>query len=111
MTSEVHAAYGPHFAAQAFADSDAARAEIKNKAHETLARHYGNLEEALKENGGEWYLDRRSFADVYLYVLTRWIEQTPMAIDDYPAVKAHLDRMQKDEGVIKALGRQDMEAV
>ncbi|PIL19294.1 hypothetical protein P775_15320 [Puniceibacterium antarcticum] len=27
----------------------------------------------LSDNGGEWYLGKRSFADTFLYVLTRWI--------------------------------------
>lgn len=109
MTSEVHAAYGPHFAAARFADSEAAQEEVKRKAYETLAGHYERMEAILKENGGEWYLGQRSFADAFLYVLTRWLDKTPLSIADYPALMAHRQRMERDEGVRTALARQEME--
>ncbi len=111
LTSEVHSAYGPHFAAQRFADSDAAQQEVKAKAYENLADHYRRLNDTLAEAGGEYYLGKRSFADAYLYVVCRWIEQTPLAIGDYPALKTHRDRMERDEAVAIALSRQDMEPI
>ena len=110
MTSEVHADYGPHFAAQAFADSDAARDEVKQKTYGKLGGHYKRLDDTLAENG-EWYLGKRSFADAYLYVLVRWIEQTPLSIDNYPALKAHRSRMESNAAVQKALKRQNMEPI
>jgi glutathione S-transferase len=63
----------------------------------------GNLAAA-----GDWYLKDRSFADAYLYVLTRWI---PLSIDNYPNLKKHRARMEADEGVRLALQRQNMEPV
>lgn len=110
MTSEVHADYGPHFNAAAFADGEAAQEEVKRKAYDKLANHYDRLEKALTENG-DWYLGKRSFADAYLYVLTRWIDQTPLSISDYPALGKHRRRMQDDAEVTKALGRQNMDPV
>ncbi|WP_299771777.1 glutathione S-transferase [uncultured Tateyamaria sp.] len=109
MTSEVHAAYGPHFAPQRFADSDDARSDVQAKAYEKLAAHYERLMQTLEENGGDWYLGERSLADPYLYVLTRWIDLTPLSIDDYPALKAFRERLEKDEDVLSALERQSME--
>lgn len=111
MTSEVHADYGPHFSAATFAASETGRAEVKDAAYRKLARHYDRLNRALDESGGEWYLGRRTPADAYLYVLTRWIEQTPLAIDDYPALQAFRARMQADADVQAALKAQNMEAV
>lgn len=111
MTSEVHAAYGGHFNTQKFAETDSAKEEVKRKTYEKLAAYYKRMEQALSENGGEWYLGQRSLADTFLYVLTRWIEMTPLSIDDYPALKAFRARMEKDEGVRLALQRQDMKAV
>jgi len=64
-----------------------------------------------RKRGGEWLLGKRSFADAFLYVLTRWIEQTPLSLDDYPTLKAFRTRLQQDEGVKLALKRQDMEAI
>ena len=111
MTSEVHAAYAGHFAAQSLADGEAAQAAVKEKAYETLGGHYQRLDEKLQAAGAEFYLGQKSFADAYLYVLCRWIEQTPLSIDDYPALKAHRARMERDEGVRTALERQRMEPV
>jgi len=65
----------------------------------------------LSDNGGDWYLETRSFADTFLYVLTRWIEQTPVSIDDFPALKEHCARMEANEAVQLALTRQDMEPI
>ncbi|MGO1503087.1 MAG: hypothetical protein ACTHWH_17585 [Marinobacter sp.] len=43
--------------------------------------------------------------------MTRWLDQTPLSIDDYPALKKFRARMEADEGVKKALKRQDMEPI
>lgn len=111
MTSEVHAAYGGHFAPQNLAESAAAQEEVKRKTYEILAGHYKRLNDTLGDNGGEWYLGKRSFADTFLYVLARWIEQTPISIADYPALREHRARMEADAGVQRALKRQDMEPI
>ena len=110
MTSEVHADFGPHFAVQSFADGDAAQEAVKKKTYEKLANHYRYLEENLAASDGDWYLGRKSFADAYLYVLVRWIEQTPMSLDDYPGLAAHRERMEADDSVRRALERQGMKA-
>ena len=111
MTSEVHADYGPHFAPERFAENEACQRAVKAKAYEKLARHYRFLEDRLAAADGDWLLGRRSFADAYLYVLTRWIDQTPLEIGKWPALKAHRGRMEADEGVRVALARQGMEVV
>jgi glutathione S-transferase len=111
MTSEVHATYGGHFNTQKFADSEAAQEEVKRKTYEKLTVHYARLDSTLSENGGEWYLGQRSLADTFLYVLTRWIELTPLSIDKNPALKAYRTRMEADAGVKQALARQGMEPI
>jgi glutathione S-transferase len=111
MTSEVHAAYGGHFNTRKFAESEAAQQEVKRKTYENLAVHYQRMNKNLEQNGGNWYLGQRSFADTFLYVLTRWIEKTPLSIDDYPALQAYRSRMEADAGVRQALARQDMEPI
>ena len=111
MTSEVHADFGPHFAAGAFAEDEACQDAVKAKTYEKIAAHYRYMEDVLKENGGEWYLGQRSFADAYLYVLTRWAEQTPIALADTPLLAEHRRRMEADRGVRNALARQNMEPI
>ena len=109
LTSEVHASFGPHFAAQRFAESDDAQDEVKQAAYKTLDDHFRRLNDNLGDQ--DWYLSERSFADAFLYVTTRWIEQTPLSIDDYPNLKRHRERMEADEGVQTALDRQRMEKI
>lgn len=109
MTSEVHADYGPHFAARAFADAEAAQEDVKRHAYDKVAGHHRHMEGVMRDHGGEWYLGRRSFADAYLYVLTRWADQTPVALSDTPGLAEHRRRMEADEGVLTALSRQGME--
>ncbi len=111
MTSEVHATYGGHFGPENFAETPSAQEEVKRKTYEKLAGHYKRMNEVLSGNGGDWYLGQRTFADTFLYVLTRWIEQTPLSIDDYPALKKHRARMEVDEGVRLALSHQDMKPI
>jgi glutathione S-transferase len=78
----------------------------EKKTYEKLASQYQQMNDTLSDNGGERYLGQRSFADTFLYVLTRWIEKTPLAIKNYPTLKAHRARMEADEGVRQALQRQ-----
>lgn len=108
MTTEVHGSFGPHFAAKKFARSEAAQEEVKQAAYDTLRGHYRLMDQTLSSSGGEWYLGERSFADAFLYVLVRWLDQTPLSLADYPALAAHRDRMEADEGVQTALARQEM---
>ena len=110
FTSEVHAAYGPHFAKQKFAQSDAAQDEVQKAAYDTLRGHYERMNNKLAD-AGDWWLGEKSVADAYLYVLTRWVEQTPIKLRDYPTLSAFRDEMEADEGVKAALARQDMKPV
>ena len=111
MTSEVHAAYGGHFGPKNLAETPQAQEEVKRKTYETLAGHYQRMNEILGRNGGHWYLGERTFADAFLYVLERWIDQTPLSIADYPALQQHRARMEADKGVQLALKRQGMEPI
>ena len=105
FTSEVHASYGAHFAPKAFAKTQAGQDEAKEAAYAKLRAHYERIEEVL--DGRDFWLEKRSFADAYLYVLSRWIDQTPIEIG--PELKAFRGRMEHDQPVLKALARQNME--
>ena len=111
MTSEVHADLGPHFAAPAFADGEGCREDVKAHAYAKMAEHYRYMEGVMRASGGEWYLGERSFADAYLYVLTRWAELLPVALSDTPLLVEHRRRMEDDPGVRTALERQEMKVV
>ncbi|WP_227271023.1 glutathione S-transferase family protein [Roseobacter weihaiensis] len=111
MTSEVHTDYQPHFTVERYVMSEAAQTELKAKTYEKIAHHYDIMNKTLQGAGGEWYLGAPSFADAYLYLLVRWIVQTPLSLSDYPELKAHVRKMQADNGVRLALERQEMEPI
>lgn len=106
MTTEVHSsAYGPHFGPQRFHPDESQHEAIRDTAHERLRGLYAELERRL--NGREHPVDnRRTVADPYLYVLTRWIDLTPAELDDYPSLKAFRERTEADAGVRHALEAQ-----
>ena len=108
LTSAVHADFGPHFAPTKFIDGKDEQKALKAKTYETLGQHYSRLNDQIGSSG-DWYLAKRSFADAYLYVVERWIEQTPQKLSDYPHLQAHHRRMEQDDGVQLALQRQNME--
>ena len=107
MTSEVHADFKPHFAAEGYAESDAAQGEVKEAAYDRLRTHFGRLNDTLSD-AGDYYLGEKSLVDAFLYVLCRWTEKTPIKLKSFPALLLHTEEMERDEGVETALERQDM---
>lgn len=108
MTSEVHADFAPHFAPQRFINDESHYDAVRQATYKRLQAHYENLNQRLegKQNPVE---GGRTVADTYLYVLTRWIDQTPMSIDDYPNLKRFREEMAADDGVKQALTMQGIE--
>ena len=107
MTSEVHADFGPHFAAERFAGSEACQNEVKRRAYAKLGEHYERLEATVIAGGGR-YTGERTAADAYLYVLVRWLPMTPLEPGAYPALKAFREEMEEDPEVQAALKTQGM---
>ena len=103
MTSEVHADFAPHFAPQRFIDDESQYEALRQATYERLRQHYTTLDERLDQHP---VADRRTVADPYLYVLTRWVDQTPMDINDYPNLKRFREQMSEDAGVKQALEMQ-----
>lgn len=108
MTSDVHASgYGPHFGPQRFHPDESQHDTVRAAAHERLASLYGELETRLDGRahpvGG-----RRTVADAYLFVLTLWIDLTPVPLEDFPGLRAFREAMESDDGVNRALERQGM---
>lgn len=109
LSSEVHGDFGPHFAAQTYAESEGAQDEVKAAAYRKVEGHLDRIEAGLE--GRDWMLGTRSFADAFLYVIERWADQVPGKLEGYPNMLAHRDRMQADDKVLAALERQEMTPV
>jgi glutathione S-transferase len=105
MTSEVHADFAPHFAPQKFIDDESQHDAVRQATYKRLREHYKTLNERLDKHP---IARGRTVADPYLYVITRWIDQTPIDINDYPNLKRFREEMSADAGVKKALEMQGM---
>lgn len=101
LVSNLHPAFRPLFAPQRFVTEEAAEDQVKQAAYGLIDRAFDRLEHRM--DGRDWMLDRRSVADPYLYVLTRWKGMTPRKIGAYPNLARFKARMAEDEGVRQAL--------
>lgn len=110
LSSEVHATFKCHFAPHLFADTPKAEKAVRHKAYWRLDGMFDRLDAQIGETDGPWLLEKKSYADAYLYIIGRWLKKTPMDISDYPNVLAHQQAMEQDEGVQVALERQGMTA-
>lgn len=108
LSSEVHAAFKGHFAPSTYADTPQTEKVVRHKTYARLDAHFKRLDSQIEETDGPWLLEARSYADAYLYIVMRWIERTPLQLEDYPNLLAHQKEMEKDEGVLLALERQGM---
>lgn len=110
LSSEVHAAFKGHFAPGTFANSPQGEKAVRHKTYARLDGYFRKLDADIATTDGPWLLDRKSYADAYLYIVMRWIERTPLKLEDYPGLAAHQREMETDTAVVTALERQGMMA-
>jgi glutathione S-transferase len=108
LSSEVHAAFKGHFKPSLFADSPQTEKTVRHMTYDRLNGYFLRLNDWIAESDGPWLLGDRSHADAYLYIIMRWIERTPLQLENYPNLKAHQQEMEQDAGVLLALARQGM---
>lgn len=108
LSSEVHAAFKGHFSPGTYADTPQTEKIVRHKTYARLDGYFQRLNDWIAESDGPWLLSQRSFADAYLYIVMRWIERTPLKLEDYPNLAAHQREMEQDDGVKLALERQGM---
>jgi glutathione S-transferase len=104
LASTVHIAFAHLFRPERWADSDAAKNEMKAKVPSNLALVFKLIEERLAD-GRPWVMGSQyTVADPYLYVFARWLERDGAGGSaGLPLTKAHRDRMQQRAAVQKVL--------
>ena len=95
----------PHFAPQRFINDESQYDALCQATYKRLHEHYTSLNER-KDRKKHPVGIRRTVADPYLYVLTRWVDQTPLGINNYPNFKRFRDQMAADTGVVRAVAMQ-----
>ena len=108
LSSEVHAAFKVHFHPNLFANAPKTEKAARHKTYWRLDKYFEQLNAKIAETRGPWLLSQKSYADAYLYIIGRWVETTPMELEDYPNLLAHQQMMEKDESVLLAISRQNM---
>ncbi|HEU0095917.1 MAG TPA: glutathione binding-like protein [Rhizomicrobium sp.] len=112
LAATVHVTFAHLFRAERFADSEAARAEIKAKVPSSLAENWKLIEERLTD-GRPWVCGNQyTVADPYLYVFTRWLERPGAGgSDGMPLSRAHRTRMQERPAVQRVLAAEGIAAL
>lgn len=101
FTTELHAAFAPHFAPARFHPDQSEHKTLKAMAYCRLQRLFDLTDDRLV--GPYIFGSERSVADPYLYVLTRWLSDCPLGLDEFPLLSAFRARMDIDLGVRRAL--------
>ena len=102
LVSEVHKAFVPAFVPDRFVTDPDAIDGARAAAFIMVEKAFRRLDKRLKDR--DWLvLDRRTVADAYLYVMSRWLANTPTPLSHYPNIAKHFDSLSSDPGVMRAL--------
>jgi glutathione S-transferase len=109
LTSSIHITYAHIFRPERYADSDAAKAEIRAKAPKVLREQLQLIEDRFAD-GREWvHGSQFTISDPYLYVFARWLERDGVGgAEGLPGLIAHRTRMQAREAVKKTLEQEGL---
>jgi glutathione S-transferase len=101
VNSDVHPAFKPIFGPAAFHPDEAERDALKDAARKRLRGLFETADRRLGDR--EWLAGFRSYADPYLYVVTRWAKKAGVDLSGLGNLEAFFQRMQADGGVLAAL--------
>lgn len=104
LTGDFHPAFWPHFTPERFTTEagDAALDAVRTAAQPRIARVLDHLDTLIGDSD-HVYAGRRSVADAYAFVMTRWSEKQPKSWRDYPNVARFMTAMQADPAVARVL--------
>jgi glutathione S-transferase len=109
LVSEVHKAFVPAFVPDRFVIDPAAEDGARAAAFKMVEKAFWRLDGYLE--GHDWLvLDRRTVADAYLHVMSRWLANTPTPLPEFSNVARHFKTMSHDEGVKRALSEEGLPA-
>lgn len=97
-------AFASVFRAARFADDEAAQAAIKAKGLAEVTSHLQAIEARLR--GREWVLDHFTVADLYPMIFRRWAARVGIAMEAYPALVAHAERVAARPAASRAIAQE-----
>ncbi|OOR98677.1 glutathione S-transferase [Canicola haemoglobinophilus] len=107
LASDFHPAFWPFFMPSRFTtdESEAAINAVRESAYARVDRAMQYLDNLIGE-GVHVYGNRRSIADAYAFVMTRWTDKMPKSWRDYPNVARFMQAMQQEQAVQYVLEKQ-----
>jgi glutathione S-transferase len=110
LSSTVHVAFAHLFRPERWADSEAAKNEMKAKVPSNLVQVFALVEDRLRD-GRPWLCGAQyTVADCYLYLFARWLERDGAGGSALmPLTVAHRTRMQARPAVLKTLADEGLE--
>lgn len=106
MNNTAHPAFTHVFMPQKFAESEAARSEIKAAARDKFRTHLARVE-SWCESASPWLTGSTlSFHDAYAFTLLRWAGYAGIDPAGYPKLLAHVERVMSQPPVAAALERE-----
>lgn len=108
LVSEVHKAFVPTLVPDRYVTDPATHDDVRAAAYILIEKAFRRLDGYLTSR--EWLvLDRRTVADAYLYVMSRWLAKTPTPVDTFPHLARHFRKLSSDAGVQRALSEESLQ--
>lgn len=104
LTGDFHPAFWPFFTPQRFTTDTTQQAldHVRIASHARIDRVMLHLDRLIGESR-HVYRGRRSVADAYAYVMTRWTDKLPKTWKEYPNVARFYSNMEQDEAVAEVM--------
>lgn len=107
INSDVHKTFSPLMHPERLPGDQAAQQQALDNAKAALRKHFEVLDQALCQH--QWIAgERRSIADPYLFVLTRWARAKGVDLTGLDGVAWHFGRMSSDPDVQEALAEEGL---
>ena len=106
MNSTPHTTATRFFFPERYAGTDAARAEVKQRAAEEFRRHLERLQQTVAGAAPYWFGERISFHDAYAFTLLRWGGFAGIDPRSLPVLHAYGERVMQSPAVSAALARE-----
>jgi glutathione S-transferase len=112
LSSTVHIAFAHSFRTERYANDAAAIAGMKAKAPALVSTAFNLIEERLSDGRPFVHGEAYTVSDLYLFVMTRWLERDSMpGVDRFPFCKTHMHRLNARPAVQRALEHEGLKAL
>jgi glutathione S-transferase len=105
INSTVHPTFTRVFFKERYAQSEAAQAEVKQRAAEEFRGYLERIQQ-LPKAGPFWFGERVSFHDAYAFTLLRWGGYAGIDPKSLPAYHAYVERVMQAPPVAAAMARE-----